>query len=64
MIKIAVAIFWAAWCVAFYLLVKTLSRPDKQGRARWRNLITPTPVNAFPVHDKTQKPTREVTLPK
>jgi hypothetical protein len=64
MTKVAVVIFWAVWFLGFYFLVRTLSKLDQRGRSRWRNLITPTPVDAFPAHGRTEKAASEATLPK
>jgi hypothetical protein len=46
----------ATLCVAVYLLIARLSRKDKRGRALWRKLITPTPLDAFPSGDKNGDP--------
>lgn len=64
MTKVAIVIFWAAWCVGFYFLVRALNKPDQRGRARWRSLITPTPVDAFPVYDRSEKTAPVATLTK
>lgn len=45
MFEITVVVFSAGLAV---VLVWTLSKPDARGRARWRSLITPTPVDALP----------------
>lgn len=58
MFKVGIALFGAAWCVAVYFIVNILSRRDERGRALWRKLITPTPVDAFPVHDKGENTLR------
>jgi hypothetical protein len=45
-----------AACTGAYLLIVRLSRRDERGRQLWRKLITPTPVDAFPVTDKEVDP--------
>lgn len=47
MYEILVGIIFAAFFVGFYLTVKTLMKRGDDGRSRWRNLITPTPVDAL-----------------
>lgn len=47
MYEFIVGLIFAALFVGFYLTVKTLTKRDDDGRSRWRNLITPTPVDAL-----------------
>ena len=54
MYSVAMGLFFAALFVGTYLLIKTLLKPGGNGRARWRSLITPTPVDAFPVTQEQQ----------
>jgi len=46
------SLFFAALCVAVYLLISRLSRKDERGRPLWRKLITPTPVDAVSSGDR------------
>jgi hypothetical protein len=64
MFNVAIALLCAGLCVAVYLMIKILSKRDQRGRARWRSLITPTPIDAFPVHDRTERIAPKGTLAK
>ncbi len=46
MIELGIGIFFAASFVTSYLFIARLSKPDRNGRAMWRSLITPTPLDA------------------
>lgn len=46
MIELGIGIFFAASFAASYLFIARLCKPDGSGRAVWRGLITPTPLDA------------------
>jgi len=45
MFEAGIGMFCAASFVASYLFITRLCQPDRNGRAVWRSLITPTPLN-------------------
>ncbi len=46
MFEAGIGIVCAASFVASYLFIARLCQPDRNGRAVWRSLITPTPLDA------------------